>query len=153
MPATPETAASFEGVLLGFDVGERRVGVAVGNTVTRVANALTILERTSNEALFGAVRTLLGHWSPVALVVGRPLDDDGGSQPATLEAERFARRLQGRFGLPVVFADERYSSVAAQSWQREYARGMGAARRRRAHLDHDDAVAAALILEQFLAAR
>ncbi len=150
MPVTPDRP--LRGVLLAFDVGERRVGVAIGNTITGEASPLSVIERSSNAATFDAVADLLQQWEPVAFVVGRPLGEDESILPATAESERFARRLGGRFALPVHFADERYSSVAAQSWQREHARGMGGARRRRAHLDGDDAMAAALILRQFLAA-
>ncbi|MEZ5653634.1 MAG: Holliday junction resolvase RuvX [Burkholderiaceae bacterium] len=142
--------SSEPGVLLGFDVGERRVGVALANTVTGRASALTVIDRTSNDALFTAIGTLLDQWRPAALIVGRPLTDEGARQPATDAAERFGRRLHGRFDLPVHFVDERYSSVAAQSWLRENARGLGASRRVRAGVARDDAVAAAIVLQQYL---
>ncbi|MEZ5659081.1 MAG: Holliday junction resolvase RuvX [Burkholderiaceae bacterium] len=150
MPGTPESPASEDSVLLAFDVGEQRIGVALANTVTARASALTVLRRTTNDRLFADLADLLAQWQPAALVVGRPLTEAGERQPATDQAERFGRRLHGRFGLPVHFVDERYSSVAAQSWQREHARGLGGARRSRAGLDQDDAVAAAIILQQFL---
>ncbi|MEZ5741568.1 MAG: Holliday junction resolvase RuvX [Burkholderiaceae bacterium] len=101
--------------MLGFDVGLARVGVALGNAITGDARALRILVRTSNRQLFADITSLIGQWQPDALVVGRPLTDDGRAQATTGLAERFARQLGGRFGLPVTLVDERYSSLAAQA--------------------------------------
>lgn len=137
-------------VLLGFDVGLARVGVALGNAITGDARPLRILVRTSNPQLFSDIALVLGQWQPDALVVGRPLDEEGHAQPTTALAERFARQLAGRFGLPVALVDERYSSLAAQSEIRARARGLGGRQRARAALDGDDATAAAIILRQYL---
>lgn len=154
---SPATGAQ---TLLGFDYGEARVGVALGNTVAGTANPLTTIEYRSRAVLFGQVADLIGQWAPQSLVVGRPLTKSGDQARITGLAERFARRLAGRFGLPVALVDERYSSLAAQS---EIAQtrsdpafkgrsGSGASTRRpaRAGPQHDDAVAAAVILRQYL---
>lgn len=135
---------------MAFDVGERHVGVALGNTVSRQARALEVIGRSTNAALFARLAVLIRQWQPQALVVGRPLTADGAVQPATAMADRFARRLEGRYGLPVHRVDERYSSVAAQSWRREHGRGQGGAQRRRQAWHTDDALAAAIILQQYL---
>lgn len=127
--------------LLAFDYGETKVGVAVGNTVTGSASALSIIRYRSRADLFGAIEALIHEWQPQQLVVGRPLTSDGESSAVTGLAERFCRRLEGRFGLPVCQVDERYTSVEAQS---EIAAGAG-----RSGSD-DDAVAAAIILRQYL---
>jgi putative holliday junction resolvase len=121
-------AASF----LAFDFGTRRVGVAVGSTVLKQAQMLKTLSQ-QGDARFAAIQTLLAEWQPDALVVGVPRHPDGAPHENTRRAQRFARQLHGRFGLPVHEVDERYTSVEAEA--------SGAA--------DVDAASAALILEQF----
>ena len=105
--------------LLGFDFGERRIGVAVGNTLTGAARPLATVAEATVDGRFARIGALLLEWQPAMLVVGRPLHPDGAAHEVTAQAERFARQLQGRFGLPVVLVDERYSTVAAQARLRE----------------------------------
>lgn len=149
--------------LMGFDFGEKRIGVAVGNTLTRAAEPLLTLTEVGVDARFARIEALLKQWQPAMLVVGRPLHPDGQPHQITALAEKFARRLQGRFGLPVALVDERFSTVAAQErldarddWadgegRRARARGGRSGRRPRAASGHgDDAAAAAVILEQYL---
>lgn len=100
--------------LLGFDFGEKRVGVAVGNTLTGAARPLATIADATVDGRFLKVEALLKEWQPSLLVVGRPLHPDGTPHEITALAEKFARRLEGRFGLPVVLVDERYSTVAAR---------------------------------------
>lgn len=138
--------------LLGFDYGESKVGVAVGNSVAATATALSIIRYRSRADLFGAIETLISEWSPQKLIVGRPLTEFGQPAPVTALAERFSRRLEGRFGLPVEMIDERYTSLEAQS---EMAadranRGHNSNQFRPDHNRDDDAVAAAIILRQYL---
>lgn len=130
---------------LAFDYGERRVGVAVGNTLLGQAQPLRTLALTG-DARFAAIGALLQEWRPDALVVGVPFHPDGAEHENTRRARRFARQLQGRFGLPVVEVDERWSTTEAQSRAREPAGrgGQGGAGL--------DAHAAAIILEQYLQA-
>ena len=104
----PSSPRSF----LAFDFGTRRIGVASGNSVTREATPLTVLDGRG-DAAFAAIGTLIGDWGPSLLVVGVPRHPDGSAHETTRQAERFARRLEGRFGLAVVRVDERYSSVEA----------------------------------------
>jgi len=118
---------------LSFDFSLKRVGVASGNSLTRSATPLTTLTQ-DGDARFAAIARLICDWQPAALVVGVPRHPDGAPHDNTARAQRFARQLAGRFGLPVHEVDERYTSVAA--------RAEGAA--------DVDAAAAALILEQFL---
>ncbi len=132
-------------VLLAFDFGEKRIGVATGNTLTGAAQPLGTVAETTTDGRFARIGALIREWQPARLVVGRPLHPDGAAHEVTARAERFARQLEGRFGLPVSLVDERYSSVAAQARLR--AQGRGA--RGRAAQD-DDAMAAAIILEQYL---
>lgn len=134
--------------ILGFDHGSQRIGVAIGNTLTGTARPLSILRVGSVDQTFAALAALIGQWTPDALVVGRPLRVDGGSQPATLAAEKFARRLEGRFRLPVELVDERYSTIEARSRMRA---DRDANRMQARYQDGDDSYAAAVVLEQYLA--
>ena len=132
-------------VLLAFDFGEKRIGVATGNTLTGAAQPLGTVAEPTTDGRFARIGALIREWQPARLVVGRPLHPDGAAHEVTARAERFARQLEGRFGLPVSLVDERYSSVAAQARLRTQGR---AARGRAAQ--GDDAMAAAIILEQYL---
>lgn len=98
---------------LGFDFGERRIGVAVGNDLTETANPLTAIEATNDEARFNAIATLVRDWTPCAFVVGLPAHPDGKPHAMTARCEKFARQLTGRFALPAHLVDERYTSVDA----------------------------------------
>lgn len=129
MTASTVRAQSF----LSFDFGTRRVGVAVGNTLLRQAQALRTVA-AEGDARFAAIGGLIDEWQPDALVVGVPFHPDGAAHDNTQRARRFARQLQGRFKLPVHEVDERYTTTEALA--------AGAA--------DADAAAAALILDQFL---
>jgi len=102
--------------LLGFDFGSRRIGVAVGQRITGTASALTTLAARDGQPDWDQVSKLLETWQPQALVVGQPLQLDGSRSDITAAAERFARRLEGRYHLPVYLCDERLSSHAAEHW-------------------------------------
>ncbi len=125
-----------EATFLAFDYGEKRIGVAVGNTITRSAKALTILENTSRATRFDAIQKLVENWHPQVLVVGRPCYPDGNVHAMTRQAQRFGRQLGERFNLPVIEVDERYSSVVAEAQLRTKGPGI-------------DAQAACLILQQY----
>ncbi|MGH8453312.1 MAG: Holliday junction resolvase RuvX [Nevskiales bacterium] len=140
-------ATQADGILLGFDFGTRRIGVAVGSRRLGSARALTTLNCTK-EPDWDAVAQLIGEWQPEALVVGVPLTLDGKTQSATAGAQRFIRQLQARYGLPVHAADERMSSMEAQSQLRT--RRASGQRRRRVQEGDIDSTAAKLILEHWL---
>ena len=138
---TLRQAASIpETTVLAFDFGTRRIGVAVGNTLVRVAHPLATIDEARTDARFAAIAALVAEWQPGALVVGVPLHADGTEHAMTARARRFARQLAGRFRLPVMAADERFTTQAAQA---------GLARRRagRAGRDERDAASAQLILQ------
>lgn len=118
---------------LAFDFGPRRTGVASGNRLLAQGQPRTTL-RAEGEARFAAIGRLIDEWQPDALVVGMPCHPDGAPHDMTRAAGRFARQLDGRFGLPVYTVDERYSTTEA--------RAQGAR--------DADAGAACVILEQFL---
>ena len=104
-----------QGTLLAFDFGMRRIGVAVGNTVSCTTRPLVTIDTEENDKRFAAIGALLAEWQPVALVVGLPCNDDGTPHEMTRLCHRFANRLKGRFNLPTLLVDERYTSAAASS--------------------------------------
>lgn len=136
--AAPAGAAAPARALLAFDYGERHVGVAVGNTLLGQAQPLRTLSLTG-DARFAAIGALLQEWRPDALVVGVPFHPDGAEHENTRRARRFARQLHGRFGLPVFEVDERWSTTEALAQGGRAGQGAGL-----------DALAAAVILEQYL---
>lgn len=101
------------GTVLAFDFGERRIGVAVGEHLIHSANPLTTIDSESNEVRFAVITQLINEWQPKLLVVGLPLSLDGSETEVTQLCKKFARRLNGRFNLPVILVDERYSSAEA----------------------------------------
>jgi putative Holliday junction resolvase len=116
-PPAPQTAAhsSFppllkEEIVLGFDFGTRRVGVAVGNGVTRQARPLALIA-DEGDVRWRRIGELIASWQPAQLVVGIARHPDGTPHELTARCERFARQLEGRYRLPVARVDERYSSV------------------------------------------
>jgi putative Holliday junction resolvase len=99
--------------VLGFDFGTRRIGVAVGQALTGTATPLTTLLSRDQRPDWPRIEALIAEWRPSTLVVGVPHTADGRDSELTRAAQRFARRLHGRFGLPVDTVDERLSSLEA----------------------------------------
>jgi putative holliday junction resolvase len=131
------------GVYLGFDYGTKRIGVAIGDVVTRAARPLAVVGED-----WQAIEKLLAEWKPAACVVGLPLGRDDEEEPMTQRARAFARELQKHFAGPVHLCDERYSSRTGVTDLRE-ARAAGTLQRRVRKGDKDSA-AARVILEQWL---
>ena len=130
-----------DGTVLAFDFGEKRIGVATGETLLGTAHPLTVIRAESNDDRFAAIGKLIAEWQPVQLVVGLPTHADGTPHETTRLAQKFAERLQRRYHLPVAFADERLTSVDAAARLRETGRDNRAAK------PLLDAVAAQLILQ------
>lgn len=101
------------GTVLCFDFGEQRIGVAIGEHLLASANPLTTIDNESNEVRFELIGKLIKEWQPKLLIVGLPLSLDGSETSVTQLCKKFARRLNGRFNIPVILIDERYSSVEA----------------------------------------
>ncbi|NLY27844.1 MAG: Holliday junction resolvase RuvX [Alcaligenaceae bacterium] len=125
-----------EHTFLAFDYGTRKIGVAIGNALTRHARPLSILTPVTRQQRFDQIQALLLEWQPDVVVVGLPLTLDGQEQYASLQARRFANQLHGRFGVNVVLVDERGSSLEAQELLGSNA--------------PDDAMAAAVTLQRHL---
>ena len=98
-------------IVLGFDFGIKRIGIAMGNTLTGQAQPLSVIRAVDNATRFKLIGDLVAEWRPARLVVGEPRHPDGAEHDMTLRARRFANQLHGRFNLPVVLVDERYSSA------------------------------------------
>lgn len=132
LPSLPSVPAGLS-TFLALDFGLKRTGVAVGNRLLRSAQPQPTIQ-AEGDARFARISERLREWQPDALVVGVPYHPDGAAHENTLRAQKFARQLRGRFGLPVFEVDERYSTTEA------LASGVKDA----------DAGAACIILEQFL---
>jgi putative Holliday junction resolvase len=130
-----------DGTVLAFDFGEKRIGVATGETLLGSAHPLTVIRAESNDDRFAAIGKLIAEWRPVQLVVGLPTHADGTPHQTTRLAQKFAERLKRRYHLPVAFADEHLTSVDAAARLRETGRDSRAAR------PLLDAIAAQLILQ------
>jgi len=131
----------------GFDYGARRIGVAVGNRVTGSARALEIVGNGANGPDLARIAALLREWRPDALLVGLPLTLDSGEQTNSQNARAFAEVLRERHALPVELVDERLTSRAAAERFAER-RASGSVRRK--HAAALDAIAAEIIVEQWL---
>ena len=119
-------------ILIAFDFGKRRIGVAIGNTLTCSARPLEIIDARNKIKRFMAISKIIKAWSPNYLVVGLPIYPDGSDHPFSSTCSKFAKQLGDNFGLEVILEDERWTSALAK-------------------VDGpDDAVAAAIILEGVL---
>lgn len=140
---TPGTVTS--GTVMAFDFGGERIGVAVGETSTGLAHPLTTIGGGTIDARFDAISRLIADWKPSRLLVGLPVHLDGTEHEMTARARRFARRLEGRFGIAVELVDERLTTREAAS--RLHDAGVDERRQRPVR----DRVAAQAILETWLA--
>ena len=135
-------------LVLAFDFGLRRIGVACGDTLSRSAKPLEAVPAGPAGPQWPRIEALVREWQPGLAVVGLPYNVDGSEGPMTTAARTFAAELGRRSGLAVELVDERYSSLEASSMLRER-RASGARRRRVAKADVD-AAAACIILERWI---
>ena len=131
-------------LLLGFDYGMKQIGVAVGQAITGQARELCILKAQNGAPDWSQVEKLIREWQPDAIVVGLPLNMDGTPSEMSARAEKFARRLNGRFNLPVHTHDERLTTFEAKGQRLSEGQRDGYRQR------PVDAIAAALLLEGWL---
>jgi len=134
---------TVSGTLIGFDFGERRIGVAVGETGARIASPLGAIEESANDARFREIEKLVQEWRPAGFVVGLPRHADDSEHAVARLAEKFARRLRARYHVPVMMVDETLTSATAEAQLR-------GARTRAGRKGDVDALAATLILQSFL---
>jgi putative holliday junction resolvase len=137
-------------IVLGFDFGKKRIGIATGDTVTGAAAPFGAIPATAAGTDWGAIERLLTQFKPEVLVVGSPRHADGTESALSGAADRFAAELGRRAGVPVERCDEYGSSIEATEALRG-ARRAGTHARRLQRGDIDGA-AAAIILQRWLQA-
>ena len=129
-------------LVLGFDFGEKRIGVASGQSITCSSNPITTLTSLNNKPDWTAIQLLISEWKPDALIVGLPFHLDGSKSEMTERAEKFSRQLEGRFHLPVYTHNEALSSFEAEQFLQS---------KKKQHNKQDiDKIAAAIIVQSWL---
>lgn len=139
--------ATMVETVLGLDYGERRIGVAVGNVFTGTSAPLETLPAHCGKPRWEPLDRLIADWRPQLLVVGQPQTDDGTEHPLARRIQAFSDRLRARYGLPVRWVDEQFTSAEAETHLRAARRN---GRRGRIRKEDIDALAAAVLLEQWL---
>ncbi len=129
--------------VLGFDFGDKSIGVAYGQSITQTAKPLAALKAKDGQPDWNIVEKLIKEWQPQAFIVGNPLNMDGTEQLLTLRAKKFGNKLHGRFGLPLEMMDERLTTVEAKAQLFEQG-GYRALQK-----DHIDSLSAVLIIESW----
>ena len=144
MPSPPFSPPK-SGTYLGFDYGNKHIGVAVGQTLTRTATGLETIPALVKQPLWDAITRLVKTWNPQGFVVGLSYQEDGSENPITPHILRFCRQLEGRYGLPVHTMDETLSTRESKTLYYESraknSKGFGAVK---------DILAAQLILQTWL---
>ncbi|MBF6057812.1 Holliday junction resolvase RuvX [Thiomicrorhabdus heinhorstiae] len=107
--------ALIDGVVFGFDFGLKRIGVAVGQTITQTASPEAIVASKNGKPDWDHITKLFEKWQPKAIVVGLPMRLDGSEQALTQPARKFGQRLSGRYHCPLFFIEEQLSSIEAES--------------------------------------
>ncbi|WP_455209387.1 Holliday junction resolvase RuvX [Kaarinaea lacus] len=143
----------FPRTLLAFDYGTKRIGVAVGQELTKTATPLLTLDNPSGNIDWNAIDQLVTEWHPDAFVVGLPLNADGSEHHVSKAAKQFGNQLQARYNLPTYWIDERLTSSEAESMiaagrsGKKFRQKPGA--KRQTAKARVDSVAAKLILESW----
>ena len=144
MVATASPSALAAGTILAFDFGTHRIGVAVGESATGLAHPLATIMAERKAERFAAIGRLIDEWRPALILIGLPTHADGAEHELTASARRFARQLEGRFGLPIALTDERFTTRAATEALADA--GVTARKQRGVR----DQIAAQLILQAYL---
>ena len=103
----------IEGNILSFDFGEKRIGVAIGNSITKSSHPLETINTPKNKERYKLIELLLKTWEPVTLVIGYPLNDDGTLSKMSLLAKKFGMKLGNKYNIPIAMIDERFTSSEA----------------------------------------
>ena len=129
-----------DATVIAFDFGTRRIGVAIGNTLVKVAHPLMTIEGDSIATALAAIGVLIDEWKPQQLVVGLPTHADGTPHAMTAQTNAFIVALSARSRLPVAMVDERWTTEVAQD-------ALDAGRRGRRGRAERDQIAAQIILQ------
>ena len=135
----PNDASNLVTIVLGFDYGTKRIGVAVGNSLTGSAQALDVIQNINSDQIHQKIKELINEWQPSCLVIGLPLHPDGAEHAMTKRSRSFGQQLSKQYGKPIHYVDERYSSVLLEQ-DSQYQGSV-------------DSHAAGLLLEQFFRER
>lgn len=131
---------------IGIDYGLANTGIAIGQSITNTASALKTLH-TNQKFNWDELDKIINQWQPEAIIIGKPLSEDGKKQLMTKQAHNFAKKLIHRYKLPVYEVDERYSSMLAQD---EFANARKQGNAKKKHSKDLDAHAAKHILQRWL---
>lgn len=99
---------------LGFDFGDKKIGVAVGHAETGIASPLQTLRAVNQSPDWAGIARLIAEWQPMGLIVGISKQGDGSDNPITPRMLKFCRQLEGRYRLPVYRQDETLSTFEAK---------------------------------------
>ena len=133
----------LEGNILSFDFGEKRIGVAVGNSITKSSHPLETINTPKNTERYKVIELLLKTWKPVNLVIGYPLNEDGTLSKMSLLAKKFAVKLKNKYNIPIIMIDERFTSFEADLELKKFEKNF---KKRKVVVDQ---VAAMIILNSF----
>lgn len=128
---------------LALDIGDKRIGLAAGNDIARLARPLRVLVRHSKNEDFEAIAHVVKEVGADELLAGLPLNMNGSEGPQAKRVRTYAERLRRRLDMPIRFHDERLSSFVADQI-------LAQKPRKKARKVHNDAIAAAAILQSFL---
>jgi len=131
---------------IGIDFGLANIGIAIGQSITKTASALITIH-VNKKFTWDKFDDVINQWKPAAIIIGKPLNEDGQEQLTTKQAHNFAKKLKRRYHLPVHEVDERYSSLEAQD---EFADARKQGKAKKKHGKNLDAHAAKNILQRWL---
>ena len=142
MPEDRDLVVKGETVL-AFDFGLRKIGVAVGNTLTKTTMPLDIIYTKNGGTPWSDIENLLEEWKPLSVIVGDPINMDDTFSEMSGKARKFAQRLHGRFSIKVLMIDERLSSFEAKSiFQNDFGG--------KTNSDNIDSLAAEIVLKSWM---
>ena len=133
----------MEGNILSFDFGEKRIGIAIGNSITKTSHPLETINTDKNTERYRLIELLLKTWEPVKLVIGYPLNEDGTLSKMSLLAKKFGMKLGNKYNIPIVMIDERFTSSEADLELKKFEKNF---KKRKTVVDQ---VAAMIILDSF----
>ena len=133
----------IEGNILSFDFGEKRIGVAIGNSITKSSHPLETINTPKNTERYKLIELLLKTWEPFKLVIGYPLNDDGTLSEMSLLAKKFGMKLGNKYNIPIAMIDERFTTSEADLELKKFEKNF---KKRKIVVDQ---VAAMIILESF----
>ena len=143
MPDQIKIVKKIEGNILSFYFGEKRIGVAIGNSITKISHPLETINTSKNTERYKLIELLLKTWEPIKLVIGYPLNDDGTLSKMSLLAKKFGIKLTNKYKIPIAMIDERFTSSEADLELKKFEKDF---KKRKIVVDQ---VAAMIILDSF----